>query len=78
MYIVHIVTFLFLILYFIIVFLEPALEMAGGLETYGTEGEWAFIPVSIGFFFGKTSSLNSVPLLIQLRVVNTGGADGRS
>ncbi|XP_023328871.1 zinc transporter ZIP11 [Eurytemora carolleeae] len=32
--------------------LEPALEMAGGLETYGAEGEWAFVPVSIGFFLG--------------------------
>jgi len=32
--------------------LEPALEMAGGLETYGANGEWAFLPVAIGFFLG--------------------------
>jgi len=32
--------------------LEPALEMATSLETYGKEGEWAFIPVAIGFFLG--------------------------
>jgi zinc transporter 11 len=33
--------------------LEPALEMAGGLGTYGEEGEWAFIPVAIGFIAGE-------------------------
>ena len=33
--------------------LEPALEMASGLGTYGEEGEWAFIPVSIGFIVGE-------------------------
>lgn len=32
--------------------LEPALEMAAGLGTYGPEGEWAFIPVTIGFILG--------------------------
>jgi len=32
--------------------LEPALEMAAGLETYGENGEWAFLPVSLGFFLG--------------------------
>ena len=35
--------------------LEPALEMAAGLETYGAEGEWAFLPVAIGFFLGNRS-----------------------
>jgi len=33
--------------------LEPALEMASGLGTYGEEGEWAFIPVAIGFTAGE-------------------------
>lgn len=32
--------------------LEPALEMASGLGTYGEEGEWAFIPVTVGFVVG--------------------------
>jgi len=32
--------------------LEPALEMAAGLGTYGDRGQWAFIPVSTGFFLG--------------------------
>jgi len=32
--------------------LEPALEMAAGLNTYGENGQWAFLPVSIGFFLG--------------------------
>ena len=32
--------------------LEPALEMASGMEMYGEEGEWAFIPVSVGLFLG--------------------------
>jgi len=32
--------------------LEPALEMAAGMNTYGEDGQWAFLPVSVGFFFG--------------------------
>ena len=32
--------------------LEPALEMAAGLGTYGERGQWAFLPVSMGFFLG--------------------------
>ena len=32
--------------------LEPALEMAAGMETYGSEGQWAFLPVSLGFLLG--------------------------
>eukprot|EP00092_Neocalanus_flemingeri_P028102 GFUD01030515.1.p1 GENE.GFUD01030515.1~~GFUD01030515.1.p1 ORF type:complete len:323 (+),score=96.19 GFUD01030515.1:417-1385(+) len=32
--------------------LEPALEMAAGLATYGENGQWAFVPVSVGFFLG--------------------------
>eukprot|EP00090_Calanus_glacialis_P045117 TRINITY_DN8193_c0_g1_i1.p1 TRINITY_DN8193_c0_g1~~TRINITY_DN8193_c0_g1_i1.p1 ORF type:complete len:321 (-),score=99.72 TRINITY_DN8193_c0_g1_i1:244-1206(-) len=32
--------------------LEPALEMAAGLSTYGENGQWAFLPVSVGFFLG--------------------------
>jgi len=32
--------------------LEPALEMAASMETYGKDGEWSFIPVAVGFFLG--------------------------
>lgn len=32
--------------------LEPALEMAAGMGSYGERGEWAFIPVSVGVFLG--------------------------
>jgi len=32
--------------------LEPALEMAAGLGTYGERGQWAFLPVSAGFLLG--------------------------
>ena len=32
--------------------LEPALEMATGMGTYGENGEWAFLPVSIGLLLG--------------------------
>ena len=32
--------------------LEPALEMAAGMGSYGEEGEWAFIPVSVGILLG--------------------------
>lgn len=34
--------------------LEPALEMAAGMGTYGERGEWAFLPVSIGVFLGAS------------------------
>jgi len=34
--------------------LEPALEMAAGLDTYGENGQWAFLPVSVGFFLGAS------------------------
>ena len=39
------------------IFSDPALEMAGGLETYGEEGEWAFLPVAAGFFLGTQTCL---------------------
>ena len=32
--------------------LEPALEMAADSKSYGQDGEYAFIPVAIGFFLG--------------------------
>ena len=32
--------------------LEPALEMAAGMGTYGDRGQWAFLPVSVGVFLG--------------------------
>ena len=32
--------------------LEPALEMGAGMGSYGEEGEWAFIPVSVGILLG--------------------------
>ena len=32
--------------------LEPAIEMAEKSGDYGAEGEWAFIPATVGFVFG--------------------------
>ena len=32
--------------------LEPAIDMASDSGTYGPEGEYAFVPVAIGFFLG--------------------------
>ena len=32
--------------------LAPAIDMASSSGTYGTEGEWAFLPVSFGFLIG--------------------------
>lgn len=32
--------------------LDPAIEMAEQSKIYGENGEWSFIPVAIGFFFG--------------------------
>ena len=32
--------------------LDPAVEMAEQSSTYGENGEFAFIPVAIGFFLG--------------------------
>ena len=37
--------------------LEPALEMAASMETYGKDGEWSFIPVAVGFFLGMKISV---------------------
>jgi len=44
--------------------LEPALEMAAGMGSYGERGEWAFIPVSIGVFLGA-GFVYSADLLIS-------------
>lgn len=32
--------------------LSPALDMAAESKSYGTEGEYAFVPVAIGFVLG--------------------------
>ena len=32
--------------------LAPAIEMASSSNTYGTDGKYSFVPVSIGFFLG--------------------------
>ena len=50
--------------------LEPALEMAAGMGSYGERGEWAFIPVSIGVFLGA-GFVYSADLLISSLGVST-------
>jgi len=45
--------------------LEPALEMAAGMGSYGERGEWAFLPVSIGLFLGA-GFVYSADLLISI------------
>lgn len=32
--------------------LAPAIELAESSGNYGAEGEWAFLPVAVGFFLG--------------------------
>jgi zinc transporter ZupT len=32
--------------------LAPAIEMSAQSGTYGAEGEWAFVPVAVGFLLG--------------------------
>ena len=48
--------------------LEPALEMAAGMGSYGEQGEWAFIPVSVGILLGAgfVYAGNMRRLMIQL------------
>lgn len=32
--------------------LAPAIELAESSGSYGSEGEWAFVPVAVGFVLG--------------------------
>ena len=48
--------------------LEPALEMAAGLGTYGERGQWAFLPVSTGFFFGALFVYGADVLMAKIGV----------
>lgn len=50
--------------------LEPALEMAASVETYGKEGEWSFIPVAVGFFFGALFVYGADVLMNKLEIQN--------
>ena len=50
--------------------LEPALEMAAGLGTYGERGQWAFLPVSTGFFFGALFVYGADVLMSRIGVTS--------
>ena len=43
--------------------LAPAIEMAASSSLYGTDGKYAFVPVSIGFFLGGLFVYGSDELL---------------
>ena len=43
--------------------LAPAIDMAASSSLYGTDGKFAFIPVSIGFFLGAIFVYGSDELL---------------
>jgi len=47
--------------------LAPAIEMAERSGSYGSEGQWAFIPVAIGFTLGAAFVYGAdifMPLLV--------------
>lgn len=46
--------------------LAPAIEMAAASGTYGTGGELAFIPASVGFILGAAFVYGSDALLKHL------------
>lgn len=48
--------------------LDPAIEMAKDSKSYGEEGEYAFIPVAIGFFWGAAFVYGSDLLMSRLGV----------
>jgi len=50
--------------------LEPALEMAAGLGTYGDRGQWAFLPVSLGFFLGALFVYGADVLMSRMGVTS--------
>ncbi|KAL3877316.1 hypothetical protein ACJMK2_035046 [Sinanodonta woodiana] len=50
--------------------LAPAIEMAERSGTYGSEGQWAFIPVSVGFLLGAVF-VYSADIFLPLLGVNT-------
>ena len=50
--------------------LEPALEMADGLGTYGERGQWAFLPVSTGFFIGALFVYGADVLMSRIGVTS--------
>ena len=50
--------------------LEPALEMAAGLGTYGERGQWAFLPVSTGFFIGALFVYGADVLMSRIGVTS--------
>ena len=50
--------------------LEPALEMAAGLGTYGDRGQWAFLPVSLGFFLGALFVYGADVLMSRIGVTS--------
>jgi len=64
--------------------LDPALEMAGGLETYGPEGEWAFLPVAAGFFlgglfvYGADKMMDSIGVSSPLDIMKKDGPSSHS
>ncbi|KAK3610780.1 hypothetical protein CHS0354_028187 [Potamilus streckersoni] len=50
--------------------LAPAIEMAEQSGTYGSKGQWAFIPVSVGFLLGAVF-VYSADILLPMLGVNT-------
>lgn len=49
--------------------LAPAIEMAQESGTYGADGEWAFVPVAIGFALGAYFVYLADILLQQMVIV---------
>lgn len=57
--------------------LSPAIEMAAESKVYGDEGQFAFIPVSIGFLLGAIFVFGADVLITKLGIHSTSMIVGR-
>lgn len=57
--------------------LSPAIEMAEQSKVYGEEGEYAFIPVSIGFLLGAIFVFGADVLISKMGLHSTSMIVGR-
>ena len=52
--------------------LEPAISMCKRSKSYGSEGQYAFLPVALGFLFGAVFVFGTDKFLDYLGINSTG------
>lgn len=57
--------------------LDPAIEMAESSGLYGTEGQYAFIPVAVGFAFGALFVHISDEIMQYFNITSSGIISGQ-